>query len=211
MARESWAKDVKNRNKKTDNNPAAHQAKVKLRQVILEEIGPQRAHVFDAFAGEGVMYRSVWQKAASCVGCDLKLYWDDRLAFVCDNVRVLRAVPLAQFNVFDFDAYGSPWEQVLIVADNRKLAPGERIAFALTEGSGMGIKLGNFPKALKALAGLRGRANGAHRFHDDVIRRAIQGLASRMDASIKRIVQARGKTGARMFYLAVILEGNPDT
>jgi len=65
------------------------------------------AKVFDAFAGEGQMYSSVWNGADRYVGCDLKYRPDGRLMFAADNRRVLRAIDLAEFNIFDLDAYGS--------------------------------------------------------------------------------------------------------
>ena len=67
------------------------------------------------------MWREVWHEAAAYVGCDLKWYRDERLAYVADNRRVLRAIDLKPFNVFDFDAWGAPWEQVLILIARRPL------------------------------------------------------------------------------------------
>ena len=87
------------------------------------------------------MWREVWHAAAGYVGCDLKWYRDERLAYVADNRRVLRAIDLAPFNVFDFDAWGAPWEQVLILIARRPLLPGERIGLVLTEGSAFNLKL----------------------------------------------------------------------
>ena len=88
--------------------------------------------MFDAFAGEGVLFRQVWHRAVSYVGCDLKWYRDERLMFVADNHRVMRAIDLSAFNVFDIDSWGSPWDQVLILAARRPLAAGERLGLVLT-------------------------------------------------------------------------------
>ncbi|HVH77139.1 MAG TPA: hypothetical protein VM755_19655 [Stellaceae bacterium] len=47
----------------------------------------------------------------------------------------MRAIDLAPFNLFDFDAWGSPWEHVAILCARRPVQPGERIGLVLTDGS----------------------------------------------------------------------------
>ena len=92
---------------KTNNNPAARAAKIEIRRQVLAAIGAGNAAVFDAFAGEGELYREVWAAAASYVGCDLEWYRDERLVYVADNRRVMRAIDLVAFNLFDFDSAGA--------------------------------------------------------------------------------------------------------
>ena len=70
----------------------------------MAEIGAEAASVFDAFAGEGQMFKAVWCQAARYVGCDKDAWYpqDERMAFAkCDNRRVLRAVDLRGYNIFD--------------------------------------------------------------------------------------------------------------
>ncbi len=57
---------------KRDNS--ARKTKTAIRARVLEAIGADKARVFDAFAGAGVAYYTVWNRAASYVGCDLKWY-----------------------------------------------------------------------------------------------------------------------------------------
>ncbi len=173
---------------------------------MLEAIGADKARVFDAFAGEGEMFRAVWSSAAAYAGCDLMWYRDDRLAFVADNRRVLRAIDLAPFNVFDLDAHGSPWEQAMIVAARRPLSKGERVGIVLTDGSGLGIKMGNLPGALAKLTGMRGRPSGLNRSHDELIGKALWAVARRMGAEPVKRWQAKGKTGASVVYVGAVLE-----
>src|SRR5437764_15324750 len=122
--------------RKTDNAPAAHRAKAGIRQAVLGAVGADQARVFDAFAGEGKMFAQVWHQAGrGYTGCDRKFYrGDPRRAFVADNRRVMRAIDLTQFNILDADAYGSPWEQLIIWAARRKVAPGELVGICFTEG-----------------------------------------------------------------------------
>jgi hypothetical protein len=79
------------------------------------------------------MWSAVWKRASDYVGVD-EVYkpWDPRRRFVGDNRIVMRAVDLQPFNVFDLDAFGDPWEQLVILAARRKWAPGERGAVLLT-------------------------------------------------------------------------------
>jgi tRNA G26 N,N-dimethylase Trm1 len=108
---------------KHDNANAALSAKVAIRRAVMDALG-EPARVFEAFAGTGVLYRAIWREAASYVGCDLRYFRDGRKVFVADNRRVMRVVDLGAFNLFDLDAYGSPWEQAVILAARRKVAPG---------------------------------------------------------------------------------------
>lgn len=134
----------------TDNRLSATAAKIKLRRAAIEWVGD--ADVFDAFCGDGCMARQAWSDARSYVGCDAKWTpWPQRKRFAADNRRVLRAIDLAAFNVFDLDAYGSPWEQALIVADRREWKPGERGALVLTDGSSMRLRFGKTTPAIAAL------------------------------------------------------------
>lgn len=191
----------------TNNHPAAAAAKATLRRHVLTAIGAERAAVFDGFAGDGAMWRAVWHEAASYAGCDLEWYRDEREAFVCDNRRVMRALDLSAFNIFDFDAWGSPWEQALILAARRPIAAGERVGLVLTEGSGLKLKMGDYPGALRVLAGIRTRAAGGSRSQDELLDRCLSGLSRRTNTRILRRWQARGRSGAAVIYVGLVLEG----
>lgn len=192
---------------KVDNHQRSMPDKTMLRQNVLDEV---KAPVFDAFAGSGEMFRRVWHAAPGYVGCDLRWFPDDpRLAYVADNRRVLRCVDLNEFGIFDLDAYGSPWYQLAIIAARRAVKPGERIGFAITEGSSLKLKMGDAPKALSYFAKLQNRPPGLASSHDELINRAIRGLCEKMNCRLARAWRARGKTGAKVIYLGLVLEGLP--
>lgn len=191
---------------KTDNHEATKAAKIKIRKNVLAAVTPDKARVFDAFAGTGNMYRDVWKDAAGYVGCDKRYFPDERTAFVSDNIRVLRAIDLTPFTVFDLDAYGSPWEQALIVANRRKLKKGERIGLVLTEGSGLAIKANSLPKVLSLLSGVRTGMTGYIRIHGTLIDRALAGIATRMGGKIVSRWEAKGRTGAVVRYIGLVIE-----
>ena len=175
-------------------------------------MGPDRASVFDAFAAAGELHKAVWHRACNYVGCDLQFCRDDRVAFVADNRRVLRCIDLALFNLFDLDALGSPWEQAYIIAKRRQAAPGERLGLVLTEGSGLKLKFGGMPEALAYITGVDFRhmaGMGMARGQDWLVNRAINAIAAMMNAAVIHRWQAIGKMGSRMYYVGLVLEGQP--
>jgi len=191
---------------KTDNNPIAFKAKVAIRRNVLAAIDTETV-VFDAFAGSGKMFSEVWKDAGHYTGCDLKPQRDSRLMFCADNRRVMRAIDLSKFNVFDLDSYGSPWVQAVILADRRRVAPGELLGLVLTEGAGFAYKSNIVPEAIAVLTGLRSGIVGLGKKQDAVIDRAIAGLVRRMNCEIVKRWQAEGKSGAAMRYIGLILQG----
>jgi hypothetical protein len=192
---------------KRHNHPKAVEAKAAIRRHVLETLGAASCHVFDAFAADGEMFRRVWREAASYTACDLKWYNDARLAYVADNRRVLRSIELAPFTVFDLDAFGSPWEPAIIVADRRPLQPGERLGLILTEGSGLKLKFGSFPSALCEVAGVKPDAAGGASSHEEVVSRAISGWAARIGAdAVTHRWEAVRSGGSAMRYIGLVLE-----
>ena len=188
---------------------AAFQAQVEVRRRVLEALGQAGvgSRVFDAYAGRGDMWRAVWREAEGYVGCDREWYRDGRVMFAADNRRVLRAIDLKPFTVFDLDAWGSPWLPALIIAARRPLERGERIGLAITEGSGLHLRHGGYPDALRLLAGVRGRPAGGARGHAELTSRALCGLMRRMGARVERQWEAEGRSGAQMRYLGVVVVG----
>lgn len=192
---------------KRDNSPVADKAKLTVRRQVMDAIGADQAHVFDAFAGEGHMYRGCWNEAASYVGCDKDLFMDQRLAYVADNVRVMRAIDLSRFNVFDLDAYGSPWELVYILATRRPMEPAELLGVVLTEGTGLKMNMGGVSKALSALARIKVQMPGMGAARDDVINRALSQICRMLNAEIIHRWQAQGNRGSRIGYIGLVFRG----
>lgn len=192
------------------NHQVAKSAKVTIRLNLMNAVtggGMGAADVFDAYAGGGEMWASVWRQAASYVGCDKEWPRDDRLIYVADNVRVLRCLDLAAFNIFDLDAYGSPWEQAMIVAARRKVAPGEMIAIAMTDGCGLLMKLQSLPRALAVLTGMTKHPAGLIRARGAILDKALANLAASMKCEIVKRWQAKSTRGSAVVYLGVVLRG----
>lgn len=194
---------------KTDSHEAGLDAKIELRRRVLAHVSP--AHVFDAFCGLGEMRREAWSAAASWTGCDQRPWSPDQPArFIADNLDVMRAIDLSRFNVFDFDAYGSPWGQMLILAKLRRWAPGERGAVLVTDGSGASTQWGRTGATLGAVLGadryesMRGKRLGANRA-------AFAPWTAQAGVVMRERWEAArpGRTG--VLYTALVFEGQPAT
>jgi len=191
---------------KSDNHPKAAEQKIAQRKLLLANV--PKPSVFDAFAGAGKMYREVWHQASHYTGCDTKWYRDARTAFVAKNQRVLRCIDLAYFNIFDLDAYGSPWEQATIIAARRKLSFQELIGLALTDGSGLNLKMGTCQKALAELCHLPdNRIPGLNNVHAVLTERAINELATLMGGRVVQKWEYVRPSVNMMRYTAVVIQG----
>lgn len=197
---------------KVHNGGRGMKAKIELRRHVLEHISPAR--VFDGFAGRGEMFRACWSATQFYVGCDLT--WtitDPGRRFAVDNRRVLRSIDLQQFNVFDFDAFGCPWEQMVILAARRSWGAGERGAVVLTDGTSLKGRFGGASAGLKNLCGLHKNIGLAP---SDASSKAQQSIAMtewcrRANVKPIRLWRAEGnstgKGGERMVYTAMVFEG----
>ncbi|MGI4876633.1 MAG: hypothetical protein ACRYG4_04035 [Janthinobacterium lividum] len=189
-----------------DNHPSRAHAKVALRRDLLAAIGADEARVFDAFAGSGGMHRAVWREAADYTGCDLRRFTAGRRAFVADNLRVLRAVDLAAFNLFDLDAYGSPWKAATIIAARRSLAPGELLGLVLTDGSPMRARLGAIDAGLSGMAAVDPKLTGMSLRWRELTGRALEEMARRMGGEVVEFHAA--DTGSRpILYSTALIVG----
>jgi hypothetical protein len=196
---------------KTDNAPDGRLAKAELRRHVLAHITP--SVVFDAYAGAGVMYDLVWRDADRYVGCDEVWANDARVCYVADNRRVLRAIDLAPFTIFDLDAFGNPWEQALIICARRpRLTPRERLGLIFTDGSWTKVrfKTGG-PALLGHVAGMTKLPPGIGTLtvYDQMLNRAVQSIARRLGGTIVKQWRAHGSKGTNMRYIGIVVEGVP--
>jgi hypothetical protein len=95
------------------------------------------------------------------------------------------------------------------MCSRRIVAPGERIGVVLTDGTSLKLKQGGLPNALARIAGMRtNKAAGLSRWQDVLLSRAIRGMAGRMGCRIEARWEARGKSGAQVVYIGLVLRGN---
>lgn len=203
----SWGSRLNSSTKVVDNHKKSIGAKIELRMLAMEAVGADSASVLDCFAGSGHMYDSVWCCAASYVGCDKKWFpGESHKAFVCDNNRLLRCLDLSAYNVFDLDAYGSPWGAATIIAARRRVERGELLAVVLTDGSAMGGCLGKLEYALANLSGAAPAAPGCRTMWKEISLAAIKSMAARMGGSVVDLWQADALK-RHMLYSAFTIRG----
>jgi hypothetical protein len=192
---------------KTDNRSDARAAKLELRAHVRELIAPCR--VFEAFCGPSALggMSEAWAGAELHVGCDQRFAWPDpRQRYVGDTHRVLRGIDLGRYNIFDLDAYGSPWTAMLILLARRRWAAGERGAIVLTDGSGMKSKFGMPGRDVVELLGMRTLPpqDRADVVHGDC---TAAWLARAGVKQLRRWVAVSRTSGQPMVYSAVVFEG----
>jgi len=111
--------------KKDHTNPV-------LKAAIRTEFLPPNAQVLDLFCGRGTMYDRVYQNnATGYVGIDRKRLRKESCFIQVNNQTYIKENDLNRFNVFDLDAYGSPWKLLLLLGP--KLGQNETTIF-LTDG-----------------------------------------------------------------------------
>lgn len=113
---------------------SAPELKAELRRRLVTELGGiAEARVLETHAGPGVMRLAAYKGVADWLGVDSDPASPDSIH--ADNRLVLRAIDLGRFNLFDVDAFGSPWEQLWIVSMRREIKRGEQLGIALTSGT----------------------------------------------------------------------------
>ncbi len=178
--------------------------KIEIRRRLLPMIAVPS--VLDCFTGEGKLYRACY-RAAQYLGLDKKKIADGRNTLNIDNLKYLRSADLARFNVFDLDAYGSPWHQFLVILKRRRLMPGERIALFLTDGLQIQARLGDLPHGLKPYCGIpeKMRVPCLAR-HMDYIRGLVVSGACREAALEIRTALIGQNSRKNMTYIGLLLQ-----
>ena len=197
-----------NKPAKVDNRPGAMAKKVELRQRLLDAV--PGSSVLDCFCGvDGAMHEAVWKGAESYVGIDEKYRWgDQRRRYVGDNQRVLRALDLNQFNIFDLDAYGSPWKQMLILAERRDWPKGELCGVAITDGSFRNVAFGFMDSGRAQVLGLGADVAPTAGNDEWLAKRTILVWANRAGVNVRELWQCVSrKGGQKRIYQSALLEG----
>ena len=98
-----------------------------IRDRLLKRI--KSPNVLDCFAGSGRIRREVYVKC-KYTGLDLDPVENSDILKI-DNIKFLRSQNLSEFNMFDLDAYGSPWRQFITIMSRKTFT--QNTGFALTE------------------------------------------------------------------------------
>lgn len=113
--------------------------KIALREWVVAEF--MSARVLDVYGGYGLMYRQVWSRVSS----SYEATDGDSLAWLQDRESL-------DYDLFDVDPYGSPFEALQIIA---KRAIRNRIGLVCTDGClrRQGTYRGNLPKVVEQTCG----------------------------------------------------------
>ena len=191
---------------------SAPELKVKLRRRLVEQLGGGNAvRVLETHAGPGVMHELAYHDVADWLGIDKDPESPDSIH--ADNRDVLRTIDLQRFNLFDVDAFGSPWEQCWIISERRRVGQGEKIALALTSGINgtSGARTANLRLAgwsRQMLEAVNADPNTAHRFF--VGAKGSNALAQRLvlswfpQAALSGWWSGRSTGGGAWYYGAVL-------
>lgn len=195
---------------KADNHDKALPTKLELRRLALEAVGgPASARVLDLFAGRGQMYRNVWQQAAGYLGNEkeqAKVLAHPAPVHHAKAAQVIVSIDLQPWNIFDVDPYGNPWPELIAIGNRRRLAPGERVAFTITDGTPRLATFGTTVHALARLIDAPPRAPGGHRRWPEMARKGLATLAGRMGGELLSL--RAPEIGSRgMFYAVAVMEG----
>lgn len=124
-------------------------AKVRVRMEWLQECGKDRVAVLDAFAGDSVIWTRIQQLMPDLrvdyLGIDKRKYHRPDV-IMGDNLKVMRGMDLTKFDLIDLDAFGFPWQQLEITAEQ---APHVPIA-----STAIGVTLGPLPYGVLKAAGI---------------------------------------------------------
>ena len=190
-------KGVKTNNAKTN-------AKPEIRHRILSMIDSPR--VLEVFCGAGEMYHSVWHMADRYTGIDKVKYFDNRHTICGDAKKAVKLIDVSDYNIFDIDAYGSPYD-VLNIVLSRYQGDAKRLAFILTDGINMDLKMGRICKGLRSLLDVDSKIfKKANNLHGKIVEDIVDIVAEKLKAKVIHKEFAKGNTGAAMRYYAFVLE-----
>lgn len=194
--------------KKTNN--AKIDAKIKLRQVI----DCKESSVLECFCGKGEMFKAVWKDAHYYEGIDIEAQNDNRIVHQGDCALILKKINIEKFDVFDIDAYGSPYECLQIIVQKiKKIKKSKMYHFFITDGIEIDLRMGKIENFFGLLAGLKfKKLNNAHLLHDYFINKIIKNLCVDMGAELINSKIAKGKTGSgmRYFYFQIAIANLSD-
>ena len=166
MSKKKWSK--------TDNSTV--EGKVKLRRKHL----PKNSNVLDLFCGNGNIYKGAYKNNCNMyVGIDKEKVHSEILCVKQDNIVFVEHNDISEFNVFDLDAYGCPWE--LFYRIIRKLSKKE-VIFFITDGLVTFQKMnGNVNKFVSATERIPMGFNipGINRFYVDIFATMLKDIERR--------------------------------
>lgn len=187
--------------KKTNN--ARVDAKVLLRESIFNEF-QYAPSVLEIFCGSGEMYDAVWKNATKYNGVDVNKYFDERDTICGDAEKALKIINIKQYEVFDIDAYGSPYDILYKILND--IGDFRKFGFVITDGTQMDLRMGRVCSGIRKLSGIETKVlKRAHLIHDDIIMIIVKNICKKIGGSLQSFKIAKGLTGSGMRYYSFIV------
>jgi hypothetical protein len=193
------------------NSAGGLAAKIAIRELALAHVS--RRSVLDLFCGPvGEMHRHVWGRARSYLGVDVVYRWPDRRRrIVAPWSFALEHLDLETFDVFDLDAFGSPWPALASLVRRRRAGVGELLALVVTDGSWRSIRVHSDGEQRRAFASLGVQAPTTLRELRPAAEAALVRAAGAMGCAVDglRVAGYAPKKGnaAAMGYAVALLRG----
>ena len=175
-------------------------AKVALRNHFLREVS-RPADVLECFAGAKREISHACYESENVIGLDIKT--SDKTIKI-DNKKFIASADLSQYNFFDLDAYGSPYELLLNIFNRRSKIAGEFVV-VLTEGMWLTLNYGSGSKFIRTMmcnySGIR--IPGLNRHQEFIIKLTLKTLSDKYGIVIKKCKIVREEDN-RMFYIGML-------
>lgn len=153
--------------------------KIELRKRYL----PKDAVVLDLFCGNGNMYKGAYENRVDYYhGVDKGKVHDKQICTLMDNEQFIIKHSIDKYNVFDLDAYGSPWKLLYLICC--KLISKKEITIFVTDGLVIHQKMtGKVSKFVSATESIPRKMNlpGINRFYVDVFGTMLKDIEQRYE------------------------------
>jgi hypothetical protein len=193
----------------SQNQNTSFQDKVKVRHHVIKSLGLTDPMILDVFAGRGEMWKTAYNKTKNYLGIEQKFLTNDprRMVF-CENTRFLRQADLDEFDLFDLDAWGLPFEQLAIICSRLEFTKRKKVGIVLTDGTGFNAKFGTMNKKFLRFLEVPGNVSNQFqfRFRDQMIFTAIEKTADLAGAKPANVLVAKKQGGGFMRYIGYTLE-----
>jgi len=191
------------------NGVKTNNAKISAKKDLRNEIirCAEISNVIEVYCGKGEMFDLVWNKSDSYIGIDKVKFFDKRNTICGDAVSCLKQIDVTKYNIFDIDAYGSPYECISeIVRQLEASKNNDKLYFCVTDGLQIDMRMGRVSKFMAELSGVNSRRiSKAHKMHNIIIKNIIHNISNRLNRRLLSSNIAIGKTGSGMRYYTFIL------
>jgi len=182
----------------TDNSDIA--SKILIRKAaIKEEKSPK---VLDVCAGEGILYKEVWNKADKYMGIDKRFSREKKkgLCWKGDNSRLLKlAMSQEKWNIIDIDTYVNPW---ILAQKAIKLIRAKSFIIVFTCGISRGLKNGQTNGYIRKISGTNSLSDTRLliRWYFDIINWIFEDIKKTRPMKVKFIKYIRSNQNPDVFY-----------